>query len=306
MRHGQAAVAIQPSGQVHVHTEIAPHGQGQATSFAQIAADVLGVRPSDVQVLLGDTATAPPGHGAIASRGTPVGGSAIYLALQQAHQRLALIAAHLLSCAPEDVAFVDGRVFNRQDPEQATSFAQVASAASRSGTLPPQLQSDLHFTGDHTLSGNPFSFGTHVAVVEIDRDTADVRVVRYVAVQDCGRTINPMLVEGQVHGGIAQGLGQALLEMVAYDEDGQPLSSTFLDYGIPTAEDFPSLVLDSTETPSPTNPLGVKGTGELATVGSPAALANAVVDALSQAGIRHVDTPLTPNRLWQALRETGP
>ena len=300
MRHGNARVVVDPSGRVRVYTEVSPHGQGQETSFAQITADVLGITPDQAEVLHGDTATAPPGWGSVASRGTPIGGSAIYEALQVARQSLATTASQLLECPEEDVAMVDGRVFNRQDPEQAMSFSELASAAYRAASDQP---SPLEFEASVDLPNHPFSFGAQVVAVEIDPGTGDLRFLRYAAVQDCGKVINPLLVDGQVEGAIAQGFGQAMTEELAYSEDGQPLAGTFMDYAIPTAEEFPPLALGWTETPSPTNPLGVKGIGEVATVGAPPAIANAVMDALSSAGVRHIDTPLTPEKLWRALQE---
>ena len=298
MRHGNARVVIDPSGRVRVYTEVSPHGQGQETSFAQVTADGLGITPYQVEVLHGDTATAPFGWGSVASRGTPVGGTAIYEAVQRARMALVSVASQLLECSEDDVEMIDGRVFNRQDPEQAMSFGELASAAHNAAQ-----PSGLEFEASIDLPGHPFSFGAQVVAVEIDPGSGELRFLRYAAVQDCGKVINPMLVEGQVHGAIAQGFGQALTEELAYSEDGQPLAGTFMDYAIPTAEEFPPLALGWTETPSPTNPLGVKGIGEVATVGAPPAIANAIMDALSTAGVRHIDTPLTPEKLWRALQE---
>ena len=181
------------------------------------------------------------------------------------------------------------------------SFEDVAAAAQNPELVPPGMEPGLEFHANFDLEANPFSFGAHIAVVEIDRDTGALRFLRYAAVHDCGPVINPKLIEGQVHGAIAQGLGQARSEVVAYDDDGQPLNGTFMDYAIPKAVDMPDLELDFTETPSPTNPLGVKGIGELPTVASPVAVANAVNDALSRLGVGQIDAPLTPEKIWQAL-----
>jgi aerobic carbon-monoxide dehydrogenase large subunit len=296
-----ARVTIEPSGQVTVYTGISPHGQGNATSFAQIVADELGVHPSLVRVYHGDTAIVPFGEGTSASRGLIVGGSAIYAVLQDARQTLERLAAQLLSCAAEDVGFEDGRVFNRQQPEAQLSFIQLAAAAYAGELLPAGVDRGLDFNGRYTLPSAPISFGAHAVVVEVDRDSGEIKILRYVGVHDCGRLINPRLVEGQILGGIAQGIGQGLSEGMVYSELGQPLTGSLLDYAIPKAPDIPELILDTLETPSPTNPLGAKGIGSVSTVPPPAALANAVVDALSPFGIRHLDTPLTAERIWRAM-----
>jgi aerobic carbon-monoxide dehydrogenase large subunit len=300
-----ARVTIEPSGQITVYTGISPHGQGNATSFAQIVADALGVHPAQVRVQHGDTAIVPFGEGTSASRGLIVGGSAVYAALQEARQTLARLAAPLLSCATEDVHFQDGRVFNRQQPEQPILFSQLVAAAYAGELLPAGADSGLDFSGRYTLPNAPISFGAHAVVVEVDRDTGEVKILRYVGVHDCGHIINPKLVEGQILGGIAQGLGQALSEGMVYSEEGQPLTGSLLDYAIPKAPDIPDLILDTLQTPSPTNPLGAKGIGSVSTVPPPAAVANAVVDALSSFGVRHLDTPLTAERIWRAMQGKG-
>ena len=301
MRVDSARVEVGRQGEVTAYTGVSPHGQGTETSFAQIVSAELGIAPSQVQVLHSDTAIFPSGGGTAASRGTVVGASALYVVLQQAREKLSRIASHLLKCPAGDVAFEDGRVFNLRDPDQTLSFAEAASAAYDEDLLPSGEEAGLDFSGSFTLPGNPFSFGAHVAVVEVDRDTGEVRVLRYAAVHDCGRIINPMLVEGQMHGGIAQGIGQALTEGMVYSKDGQPLTGSLLDYALPAAEEFPDLVLDTMETPSPVTPIGAKGIGELPTVAAPVAIANAVMDALSDSGVRHIDTPLTPEKIWRAL-----
>jgi aerobic carbon-monoxide dehydrogenase large subunit len=300
-----ARVTIEPSGQITVYTGISPHGQGNATAFAQLVADELGVHPSQVQVRHGDTAIVPFGEGTSASRGLIVGGSAIYTVLQEARQTLTQLAAQVLSCAAEDVCFEDRLVFNRQQPETQMTFAQLATAAYAGELLPVGIDSGLDFSARYTLPNAPISFGAHAVVVELDRDTGEVRILRYVGVHDCGRIINPKLVEGQIIGGIAQGIGQALSEGMVYSEEGQPLTGSLLDYAIPKAQDMPEVILDTLETPSPTNPLGAKGIGSVSTVPPPAALANAVVDALSSFGVRHLDTPLTAERIWRAMQGVG-
>jgi carbon-monoxide dehydrogenase large subunit len=297
-----ARISIDPSGQITVYTGISPHGQGNATSFAQIVADALGVDPAQVRVQHGDTAVVPFGEGTSASRGLIVGGSAIYGVLQEARQTLAQLAAQLLSCAAEDVRFRDGHVCNQQRPETAITFAQLATAGHAGELLPAGVDSGLDFSGRYTLPNAPVSFGAHAVVVEVDRDTGEVKILRYVGVHDCGQIVNPKLVEGQILGGIAQGIGQAMSEGMVYSEEGQPLTGSLLDYAIPKATDVPELILDTLETPSPTNPLGAKGIGSVSTVPPPAALANAVVDALSPFGVRHLDTPLTAEKIWRAVR----
>jgi aerobic carbon-monoxide dehydrogenase large subunit len=297
-----ARVTIEPSGQITVYTGISPHGQGNATAFAQIVADELGVYPSQVRVQHGDTAIVPEGEGTSASRGLIVGGSAVYAVLQDARQKLTLIASQLLDCPAEDIGFQDGRVFNRQQPDTQLTFPQLAAAAYTAELLPAGVAHGLEFSSRYTLPNAPISFGAHAVVVEVDRDTGEVKILRYVGVHDCGRIINPKLVEGQILGGIAQGIGQALSEGMVYSEEGQPLTGSLLDYAIPKAPDIPELILDTLETPSPTNPLGAKGIGSVSTVPPPAAVANAVVDALSGFGVRHLDTPLTAERIWRAMR----
>ena len=301
MKSSNAMVSVEATGQVKVYTEISPHGQGTETTFAQIVADQLGVELEQVQVLHGDTDMLERGQGTFASRGLTIGGSAVYLGLQEARAKMAQVAAALLECSTDDIDFQDGKIVNSKNPEQALSFADVAQAAQNPELVPPDMAPGLEFHTDFDLDANPFSFGAHVAVVEIDRDTGAVRFLRYAAVHDCGPVINPKLMEGQIHGAIAQGLGQARSEVVGYNADAQPLNSTFMDYAMPKAVDMPDLELDFTETPSPTNPLGVKGIGELPTVAAPVAVANAVMDALSRLGVRHIDAPLTSEKIWQAL-----
>jgi aerobic carbon-monoxide dehydrogenase large subunit len=302
MRNSHARISVEPTGQVKVYTEVSPHGQGTETTFAQIVADELGVRIDDVQVLHGDTAMLPAGQGTFASRGLSIGGSAMYIGLQEARQKLARIAARFLECPPEEVVFEAGSVFDRRYPEQMLAFSQVALAGQQPELLPAGIEPGLEFQVSYMLPENPFSFGAHVVVVEVDRDTGEVGFLRYAAVHDCGRVINPKLLAGQVHGAIAQGLGPALAEVMSYSPEGQPLTGSFLDYMIPVADDVPAITMDIRETPSPTNPLGVKGIGELPTVAAPVAVANAVLDALSSLGVRHLDIPLTPEKLWRAIQ----
>jgi carbon-monoxide dehydrogenase large subunit len=303
MRRSVARIRVEPSGQVSISTEVSPHGQGTATTFAQIAADVLGIRPDQVRVLHGDTAMLSWGQGTFASRGMSVGGSAVYEGLRQARQHIALVAAHLLECAPQDINFQEGQVCNQRSPEQTIPFAEVAAAAPQREFRPAAADAGLEFQVDYVLPDNPYGFGAHVAVVEVDRDTGEVHVLRYAAVHDCGRIVNPRLLEGQIYGAIAQGVGQALSEGMHYSAQGQPLTGSFMDYAIPHAGDMFPIRLDYLETPSPTNALGLKGIGELPTVASPVALVNAVCDALAGTGVRHLDAPLTAARIWQAMHQ---
>jgi carbon-monoxide dehydrogenase large subunit len=268
-------------------------------------ADVLGVTPADVRVLHSDTAILPAGGGTAASRGLVAGGSALYAVLQEARQKLALLASHLLDCPVADVFFQEQRVSPRHHPEQHVSFSQLAATAYDHKLLPPGVEPGLDFRGSHTIRYSPYAFGAHVAVVEVSHETGEVRVLHYVAVHDAGRIINPLLAAGQVHGGLAQGIGQALLEGMVYSPEGQPVTGSLLDYALPRASNTPAFTLDTLETLSPLNPLGVKGIGELPTLAAPVAIANAVMDALSHVGVRHIDTPLTPEKVWQALQGQG-
>jgi carbon-monoxide dehydrogenase large subunit len=302
MKSSHARISVGPTGHVKVYTEVSPHGQGTATTFAQIAADELGVRVEDVQVLHGDTDMLPAGQGTFASRGLTIGGSAMHRGLQETRQKMARIAARFLECPSEEIVFQGGHVFDRRYPDQALAFSQVAAAAYRPELLPVGMEQGLECLISFMLPENPFGFAAHVAVLEIDRGTGEVRFLRYAAVHDCGRVINPTLLAGQVHGAIAQGIGPALAEAMTYSPEGQPLTGSFLDYAIPSADDVPIIHTDIRETLSPTNPLGVKGIGELPTVAAPVVVANAVVDALTRFGIRHLDLPLTAEKIWRAMQ----
>jgi carbon-monoxide dehydrogenase large subunit len=291
MRKSNARVRVESTGEVKVYTEVSPHGQGTETTFAQIVADTLGITPETVRILHGDTDMLAWGQGTFASRGLSAGGSAIFEALQQVRENLSHVAAERLGCAPQDIDFQDGKLVHTRNPSQALSF-QDAAAASSSG-----LECQVEFE----LPDNPFGFGAHVVVVEVDPDTGAVRFLRYAAVHDSGRIINPKLLEGQVYGAIAQGLGQALGEAMHYDVNGQPHTGSFLDYVMPRAKDTLPLLAETMETPSPTNALGLKGIGELPTVACPVAVVNAVLDALADTNVRHLDAPLTSEKIWRAL-----
>ena len=307
-RTEDAWINIDSAGNVTARTGISPHGQGSDICMAQVVADQLGITPSDVQVLHGDTDVVPSGGGTGATRGTVVGTSAMYTVAEKARQKLSRIAAHLMDCPAEDVVFEEGRVSSRGNPARAKTFAEIASAAYNEELLPPDVEVGLDFQDRFTLGVpyyNPHSFGAHVVVVEVDRDTGHVKIVKYVGVHDCGRIINPMIVEGQVHGAIAPGIGQALTEGMAFTSEGQPLTGSLMDYAVPMAANTPVFETDTVETPSPLTPTGAKGVGELPTVAAPAAVANAVMDALSKVGVRHIDTPLTPEKIWRAIHNVA-
>lgn len=298
------SVTIDDDAKVTILTGTSPHGQGHATTWAQIAADTLQIPMEDIVVKHGDTAVVPRGIGTFGSRSTAVGGSAVQSNSETVREKARQLAAHLLEAAEEDVILQNGRFQVVGVPERTLSWQDVAQAA-QNETLPEALQGGLQADTDFAPKGNIFPFGTHVAVVHIDPETGHVELTRYVTVDDCGRVINPLLVEGQVHGGIAQGVGQALFEGVHYDEIGNLLTGTMLDYTVPRIDNFPHYETNRTETPSPMNPMGVKGIGEAATIGSTPAVVNAVVDALSHLGIQHIDMPLTAEKIWQALQSAA-
>jgi carbon-monoxide dehydrogenase large subunit len=302
VRTSNSRVRIDAAGLVHVYTDVSPHGQGTATSFAQIAADALGIPPEHVRVYHGDTDELEAGNGTTSSRGLAVGGSAAYVALQEAREKVTRIGAHLLGREPDGVVLRDGTAADTASGKSVT-MAEIAAAAQDASTMPDGLEPGLTFEVTWTLPANPFAFAAHIAVVEVDPGTGDIRLVRYAAVHDCGLMINPRIVRGQIQGGITQGIGQALSEAVFHDADGQPLAGSFMTYGMPHTESTPDFVLEHLQTPSPTNPLGIKGIGELPTVASPVAVANAVVDALSPYGVRHLDMPISPEAVWRALNE---
>lgn len=297
-----ARVIIQADGQVTVHTGVSPHGQGTETTFAQMTADELGVTPVDVRVLHSDTDVLPHGGGTSGSRGLIAGGSALYLVLEEAREKLLTIASHLLDCPVEDVTLLDGKAFNRENPQQEVPFARLAAAAYDEELLPPGVEPALDFVASNTLRQSPYAFGAHVAVVEVSPENGFVKILKYIGVHDAGKIINPLLAEGQAQGAIAQGIGQALWEGMEYSSEGQPLTGSLMDYVLPKSSNMPDLDLDTVETLSDLTPWGLKGIGELPTLAAPAAIANAVMDALSSAGVRHIDTPLTPEKIWQALQ----
>src|SRR5262245_24607825 len=296
-----AMVRVEPSGTVTAFTGTSPHGQGHETAFAQIIADQLGVDFDQVVVRHGDTSTAPMGFGTGGSRSLVVGGSAMLRASDRVQEKARRIAASMLEAAFEDIELADGRYQVRGTPAKGLTLAKIAERAYGEG-LAPGLEPGLEATEYFRPPQLVYPFGAHVAVVEIDRETGHVDLKSFVSVDDCGTRISPLLVDGQVHGGIAQGAAQALLEEVVYDPEGQLVTGSLMDYALPRANDLPSFTTDQTVTASPFNPLGAKGIGEAATIGSTPAVVNAVVDALRPFGVRHLDMPLRAERVWQALQ----
>ena len=299
-----ANVRVEPGGTVTVATGSSPHGQGEETTFAQIVADELGVAIADVIVVHGDTARTPPGIGTFGSRGLAVGGSALVRALEPVGAKARRIAAHLLEAAPEDIVMHEGRFGVAGTPERSVALKEIAAAA-YGQRLPPEIETGLESIAFFRPDGAAFPFGADVCVVEVDPETGVIHLRDYFMVSDCGRVISPLLVEGQIHGGLAQGIAQALWEEIVYDANGQLVSGSLMDYAVPTARAFPPFTHDRTETPTAVNPLGAKGIGELATVSAPPATVNAVVDALAPFGIRHLDMPLHSERVWRAIQGTG-
>jgi aerobic carbon-monoxide dehydrogenase large subunit len=298
-----AVVRVHPSGSATVFSGASPHGQGLDTSYAQIAADRLGIDPENVDVIHGDTNQGPFGWGTYGSRSLSVGGEAIARAANKVQDKAKRICAALLEAAPEDIELVDGKFQVRGSPDKAMTMAEIAGAAHiPPNELPADIEPGLEENSFYDPENFVFPFGAHACVVDVDVDTGKVEIVRWVAVDDCGPAINPMLIEGQVHGGITHGVGQALFEQIVYDESGQLVTGTFVDYALPTAAELPSFETDRTETPSPVNQLGVKGVGEAGTIAASPAVVNAVIDALRPLGVTYLDMPLTPMRVWEEIQ----
>ena len=295
-------VRIEPTGKVTVLTGASPHGQGQETTFAQLIADELGIDPEDVNVIHGDTLAVPYGIGTFGSRATAVGGTAAYLATQKLKTKMVTLAAHLLGTKPPDITFGRGRL-SAKGGKKSISFGELVMAAYTARNIPRGFEPGLEATHFFEPSNFTFPFGAHIASVEVDPETGEVKVDKYVAVDDCGNVINPMLVDGQIHGGIAQGMGQAMWEELIYNDEGQIVNGTLMDYALPKAHLLPDFTLDRTVTPTPVNPMGVKGVGEAGTIASTPCMVNAVCDALSPLGIKHIDMPLKPERVWSAMQQ---
>lgn len=295
-----ARMRVEQSGTVMVYTGSSPHGQGEETTFAQIVAGEFGIPVEQVVILHGDTDSTPEGRGTYGSRTTAVGGSAVYTAAQRLAEKMKQIASHMLEASADDITLEDGKFSVSGSPQKAVAFNDVALAANLSNTLHPSIEPGLETTVFWEPEACVFPFGTHICAVEVDSDTGEAKIVRYVAVDDCGRQLNPLIIEGQVHGGIAQGVGQAMFEGIEYGEDGQLLTASFMDYAMPYAHELPHYELDSTITLTPVNPLGVKGIGEAGTIGSTPAVSAAVADAL---GVAHVDMPYKPEKLWKVIHQ---
>jgi aerobic carbon-monoxide dehydrogenase large subunit len=302
-----AVVRVHPSGAVTVFSGASPHGQGLDTSLAQIAADRIGASPEQVEVVHGDTSSGPWGWGTYGSRSLSVGGEAVARAALKVQDKAKRICAALLEAAPEDIEVSGDKFQVRGSPDKSMTLADIAGAAYiPPEELPTDIEPGLEETSFYDPENFVWPFGAHACIVDVDAETGKVDVVRYVAVDDCGKAINPMLIDGQVHGGITHGLAQALFEQVVYDDEGQLVTGSFVDYAMPTASDVPSYETDRQETPSPVNSLGVKGVGEAGTIASSPTVVNAVIDALRPFGVDYIDMPLTPMRVWQAIHGDGP
>ncbi|HEY2439964.1 MAG TPA: xanthine dehydrogenase family protein molybdopterin-binding subunit [Solirubrobacteraceae bacterium] len=295
-----AMIRVHNTGAVTVYTGTSPHGQGLETAMAQIVADKLGVDPSVVEVVHGDTSLGPEGRDTYGSRSLATGGEAVARATDKVVAKVKSIVAAELEAAPEDIEVTDGKFSVRGSPDKGMALADVAGVA-YVGAVPEGMEPGLEETTFYDPENFVFPFGAHACVVDVDAETGKVTVARYVAVDDCGRPVNPMLIEGQIHGGVVHGIGQALYERVHYNDEGQLITGTFVDYALPTAAELPSFETDSTVTPSPVNSLGAKGIGEAGTIAASAAVTNAVIDALRPLGVDYINMPLSPMRIWDAI-----
>ena len=296
-------IRIHPTGKVIARFGTKSQGQGHETTYAQILAEELGIPVSDIQVEEGDTDTAPYGLGTYASRSTPTAGAAAAMASRKIRDKARKIAAHLLEAHEEDLEWEPGKFFVKGSPERSKTIQEITFAAYTNH--PAGMEAGLEAVSYYDPPNLTFPFGSYICVVDIDKGTGEVKIRRFVAIDDCGNIINPMIVEGQIHGGLTMGLAPALFEEISYDAQGNIQQGSFMDYLLPTAMETPKWETDKTCTPSPHHPLGAKGIGESATVGAPAAIANAVVDALWHLGVRHIDSPITPEKVWQCLRDHG-
>jgi aerobic carbon-monoxide dehydrogenase large subunit len=296
-----ATIRCHPTGKVTVVTGTSPHGQGHVTTWSQIAADALGVDPDDIEVLHGDTAVSPIGMDTYGSRSLAVGGTALYKAAEKIRAKARTIAAHELEVAEEDLEWKDGKFQVTGAPDKAKTIPEVAFSAWTAHALPADVEPGLFASAVYDPPNFTFPSGAHICVVEVDEETGQVHIVKYVAVDDCGNIINPLIVDGQIHGGVAQGIAEAMYEEALYDESGTLLTGNMSTYRVPSAAELPGFTLDRTVTPSPTNPLGVKGIGEAGTIASPPAVVNAVADALRPLGVEFVDLPVSAERNWRAI-----
>ncbi len=294
-------VTIERDGRISATTGASPHGQGNETTFAQMLADQFGVPLEHITILHGDTGVVKQGIGTFGSRSQAVGGTALHLAGAKVKAKMAKFAAALLEAHEDDIVFENGRVGVKGAPASSKTFAEVAGYAYVPVPLPPGLEPGLSDEAFFEPANNTYPFGCHISMLEIDRDTGEPTLLRLVAVDDAGHLINPLIVEGQIHGGLAQGIGQAMIEEAVYSDDGQLLTGSFMDYAMPRATDFPRFEMHTTVTPTPVNPLGAKGVGEAGTLGSTPSIVNAAVDALSGLGVTHVDMMLRPEKLWRLI-----
>ncbi len=302
---GSAVVRLRFTGKAEVIVGSSPHGQGHETTFAQIVADALGLPLDDIEIFHGDTATGPMGMDTYGSRSLSVDGMAVHLSAMKVREKARKLAAHLLEAAEPDVVYEGGKAYVKGAPSKAKTIQELTVASYQANNMPAGMEPTLEATTFFDPSNFVWPFGAHVCVVEVDQETGALRILRYVAVDDCGRRINPLVVDGQIQGGIAQGIAQALFEEVVYDQEGQLKTGTLIDYAIPTAVELPRFETDATVTPSPTNPLGVKGVGEAGTIAASAAVINAVVDALQPFGVKDVDMPASPEKLWHLMHKDG-
>ena len=296
-----AELRVHPTGKAVLRLSVQTQGQGHETTFAQIVAEELGIPPADIEVVHGDTDQTPFGLGTYGSRSTPVSGAATAVVARKVRERARIVAAAMLEVSADDLEWEKGRWFVRGDPDQGKTITEIALGAHSTVELPEGVEGHLDATCVYNPPNLTYPYGAYICVVDVDPSTGKVSVRRFVAVDDCGVRINPMIVEGQIHGGLADGVGMALMEVIAFDDDGNCLGGSFMDYLLPTSLECPSWELGETVTPSPHHPIGAKGVGESATVGSPAAVVNAVLDALKPYGIRHADMPLTPAQVWRAV-----
>jgi aerobic carbon-monoxide dehydrogenase large subunit len=297
-----AELRVHPTGKAVVRIGVQSQGQGHETTFAQIVAEEVGIPPEDIEVIHGDTDQTPFGLGTYGSRSTPVSGAAVALVARKIRDKAKLIAATMLEASPDDLEWEKGRWFVKGSPSQGKTIQEIAMGAHGTLDLPEGVEGNLDAESVYSPPNLTFPFGAYICVVDVDPGTGQVKVRRFVAVDDCGVRINPMIVEGQIHGGLADGVGMALMEVISFDEEGNCLNGSFMDYLIPTALECPEWELGETVTPSPHHPIGAKGVGESATVGSPPAIMNAIVDALRPYGVRHMDMPATPGRVWDAMQ----
>jgi carbon-monoxide dehydrogenase large subunit len=293
---------VHPTGKAVLRLSVQSQGQGHETTFAQIVSHELGIPPEDIEVVHGDTDQTPFGLGTYGSRSTPVSGAAASVVARKVRDRAKIVAAAALECSPDDLEWELGRWFVKGDKERGKTIQEIALLSHGSLELPEGVEGHLDATAVYNPPNLTYPYGCYICVVDVDPGTGQVKIRRFVAVDDCGTRINPMIVEGQVHGGLADGVGMALMELIAFDEDGNNLGGSFMDYLLPTSIECPDWELGETVTPSPHHPIGAKGVGESATVGSPAAIVNAVIDAISPFGVRHADMPLTPANVWRAIQ----